>query len=204
MTTAYPLAWPDGWPRTPPHVRESGVGRFVRGGSIKRAWTFAEARDALVEELDRLRVSHIVISTNFPLRRDGLPMAGTRVDDQGVAVYFLRNKKPMAMACDRFTQAEFNMRSLTLAIEAMRQLDRHGGGIMTERAFSGFAALPAPTEKRTWHVVLGISATATPDEIRAAHRAKVADAHPDRGGTDADMAEINVARDEGLRARALT
>ena len=48
------------------------------------------------------------------------------------------------MACDRFDNAAANMRSLGLAIEAMRQLERHGVGTMMERAFTGFVALPAP------------------------------------------------------------
>jgi hypothetical protein len=50
----------------------------------------------------------------------------------------------MTMACDRFDNAAANMRSLGLAIEAMRQLERHGGGAMMEKAFSGFVALPPP------------------------------------------------------------
>jgi hypothetical protein len=40
-----------------------------------------------------------------------------------------------------------NMRSLALAIEGMRQVERHGGGFMLERAFTCFLAIAPPTGK---------------------------------------------------------
>jgi hypothetical protein len=43
--------------------------------------------------------------------------------------------------------------------------------------------------------VIGVSATATPEEIDQAFREKASNAHPDRGGTDAAMAELLQARD---------
>jgi hypothetical protein len=43
--------------------------------------------------------------------------------------------------------------------------------------------------------ILGVSAQATPSEIRAAYRAKMARAHPDRGGTHAEAARLTAARD---------
>jgi len=49
--------------------------------------------------------------------------------------------------------------------------------------------------------VLGVGATADADAIRAAHRRKVADAHPDRGGSAALTREVNAARDLLLRGR---
>ena len=47
--------------------------------------------------------------------------------------------------------------------------------------------------------VLGVSQTATADEIRAAYRAKMARAHPDRGGTHAEAARLAAARDRLLK-----
>jgi hypothetical protein len=67
---------------------------------------------------------------------------GRQVGDLGLAIYFVLNGRPLAMACDCFDIAAANMRLPGLAIEAMRRLERHGGGAMMERAFSGFAALP--------------------------------------------------------------
>lgn len=46
---------------------------------------------------------------------------------------------------------------------------------------------------------LGVGATAGAEDIRAAYLKRAATAHPDRGGTDAAMQELNAARDLLLR-----
>lgn len=206
MTTAYPLHWPDGWPRTPPEAREDGRYRFRKpndrrtrpGDPLTRFWTFAEARNSLLTELRLISSGGApIISSNFR-SNSGIPIEeDRRPADQGIAIYFQLNGKPYVMACDRFTRAEENMRSLALALEAMRQLERHGGGFMMERAFEGFSALPPPA---TCWEILGIQPNASEAEILAAYRRKAMQAHPDQGGSDAAMAELNRARDEALRA----
>lgn len=55
---------------------------------------------------------------------------------------------------------------------------------------------PRDSEARA---MLGVSINATPDEIRAAYRAKIALAHPDRGGNHADAARLTAARDRLLK-----
>lgn len=200
MTTAYPLQWPEGWTRTPAH-QQQGIYRFGStdrsNGYQRKLPTFASARDRLIAELERLGARHVVISSNFQLNQSGLP-SGNRATphDQGIAVYFEMNGRPMVMANDRYEKAAGNLTSLALGIEAMRQLDRHGGGQMMERAFSGFAALP-PSGPDCW-TVLGLKPGASADHIKAAHRRKVAEAHPDTGGSHAAMSELNAARDEAL------
>lgn len=101
--TAYPLAWPPGWPRTKPEHREDSRYRFkTASGPV----SFEKARSQLAEELDLLRAFHIVLSTNIPLRLDGQPRsdaARTRMEDPGVAVYFTLHNRPMVMAQDRYT-----------------------------------------------------------------------------------------------------
>lgn len=227
MTTdtaeAYPLSWPEGWPRTPSTKRDPGnqfgtmttVHSTHGSGSWKARRPIApdRARRLLRDELDRLGAKHIVLSTNVPLRQDGemrADKADRRLEDPGVAVYFLLKGKQMVMAQDSFVGVAANMRSLGLAIEALRQLDRHGGGTMMERAFAGFTALPSPDghrAKRPWWLVLNYGADEearadlTVDEVEARYRALAKKRHPDvDGGSDELMAELNEARDDAVKA----
>jgi DnaJ-class molecular chaperone len=77
----------------------------------------------------------------------------------------------------------------------MRQLERHGGGALMDRAFTGFVALPRP--KSCWEI-LGVMQGASRDEINHAYRGRAKEAHPDNGGSNNAMAELNKARDEAL------
>lgn len=185
---AYPLQWPEGWPRTREWSRENDD-RF--GGQNKLQ--MGKARDQLLAELQKLGARNVVISSNLMLRQDGLPYASQKqVSDPGVAVYFTLKNRSLVMARDRFKTAAGNIRSLTLAIEAMRQLERHGGSIMMERAFHGFAAIAPPDWKKPWREVFGVK----PDwrgDITALYREKAKNRHPDSGGSDSLMAELNVA-----------
>jgi hypothetical protein len=198
---AFPLQWPDGWSRTSASRRESGH-QFKQLDQVKGCRigvTFAGARDALYEELRRLDARHVVISTNHRPGSDGVPIESRwTVPDDGVAVYFTLKGKPLTMACDRFDNAAANMRSLGLAIEAMRQLERHGGGAMMERAFAGFAALPPP--RRSHWDVLGLDPGADTEAIERAFRVRARECHPDAGGSHGAMAELNAAREQALRA----
>lgn len=197
-TEAYPLQWPEGWPRTPSHAQESDR-RF--GGAIY-ALTVARTRDQLIAELERLGARDVVISSNVALRQDGLPYADQRrLNDPGVAVYFTLRKRPLVMARDAYFSVAGNLRSLTLAIEAMRTLERHGGSTMMERAFTGFAAIAPPDWKKPWREVFGVKQDWRGD-LTTLYREKAKLRHPDNGGSDTIMAELNVAYDEAKRELA--
>jgi hypothetical protein len=74
-----------------------------------------------MDELRLLGATDIVVSTNVPLRRDGIPYAESgHLEDPGIAVWFTYNKKPMVMARDQFVSVAGNLRSLTLALSGMR------------------------------------------------------------------------------------
>ena len=195
MTEAYPLRWPQGWPRTPYHQRQSD-NKFrgpIYGG---RELTVARTLGQLRHELELLRAKDIIVSSNLRLRQDGWPTSNNRlIDDPGVAVYFALKKRPLVMARDAYMTVAGNIRSLGLAIEAMRQLERHGGDKMMERAFTGFVAIAPPDWKKPWREVFSVKPDWSGD-IKSLYREKAKQRHSDAGGDDTLMAELNVAYDE--------
>jgi hypothetical protein len=200
MVASYPLHWPDGWLRTPPEARQERRYRPGRAYSDRRSfWTFAEARVTLMEELDLLGARNVVISSNYELRRDGRPRAGGRTpEDGGVAVYFNLEGRPTVLACDRHGWAAENLRAIAMAVKALSLVERHGGGVIFERSMRGFATRAGNGE---WWSVLRVAETATREEIESAFRELARAHHPDRGGSQEKMAELNGARERALRDR---
>ena len=192
---AYPLTWPQGWPRKQSYQRSRA--KFSTSG---RVLSVMDGIQRVLLELERLGVKRddLVISTDIPTRLDGLPRSDRTVTDPGVAVYWLKGKATRCMAIDRYDRVADNLAAIAATLEAMRAIERHGGAEILDRAFTGFAALPAPEQ---WWQVLGVAENATGEEIDAAWRRLAARHHPDRGGDSAQMARINTARDQGL-ARA--
>lgn len=186
MTEAYPLAWPIGRPRTKRPERS----RFDV--------TFARARDELFRELDLMGARYAVLSTNISLRRDGLPYANQpEPDDRGAAIYFEWKSRQMCFACDRWDRTRDNIQAIRHTISALRGIERWGTGDMLAAAFVGFEALPPPSEKGWWDV-LGVARNADRDTIKTAFREKAMERHPDSGGTNTMMAELNLAYREAM------
>lgn len=204
---AYPLAWPDGWKRTPAVSRvRAQFSRRERqysqtGGSWtrKRDLSVSDAISRVLAELERLGVDcqDVVSSTNVPTRLDGLPRSGAAApSDPGAAVYWRtrRDQAPKVMAIDRYDRVADNLAAIAATLEAMRAIERHGGAQILDRVFTGFAALPAPDAAKAWREVLGIPPDVHDlDRVRAAYRTLAQAAHPDRGGSHEQMAEINAA-----------
>lgn len=205
MAEAYPLAWPDGWPRKTGHM---GIGPF--------SVTSEKAYQSLMHELALLGARNIVVSSNLPVsKRFGTPLMGEDGGnmDWGVAVYFTLNGRQMVMAQDIYSRVWANMRSLALAVAAMRALERHGGGTMMQRAFEGFTALPPPGggttyQKRPWRELLEMTEQHFQDLPKDAqlmlaegrYKRLAREAHPDNGGDPQLMAELNLAIDDAREA----
>jgi hypothetical protein len=195
LLEAYPLTWPTDQTRTPRSQRERG--RFEVG--------FGRARDELLAELGRMGAREIIISSNVPLRRDGLPFADAREpEDPGVAVYFTHGKRQLVIACDSYSSVRANLRAVGATVEALRAIQRHGATSMLERAFTGFAALPPKGgTERPWWEVLGVTEHAPADVVKAAYRRLAAEHHPDRGGDQDKMAQLNRAYETAQARRML-
>lgn len=193
MALAYPLRWPEGYPRRKPFQREHA--RF-------KIESFARARDQVLSELRLLGARYVVLSTNVPVyERKGngydepelVPYANLREpDDPGVAVYFDLDKEQRVIPCDRWHRTKDNMLAVARTVEAMRGIDRWGTGEMMKRAFSAFAALPPPAS--AWRDVFGLHSVGTTlEQVKQVYRDMAFRAHPDRGGSQEAMATLNVA-----------
>lgn len=204
MTDAYPLQWPENKARTPDHKRERA--RFGAQTKTEHKWsdgrtttwlgrrqlTVSDALARLREELKRLGATYPVISTNVPLRNDGLPRSGAKEpDDPGVAVYFQLDDVNHCMPCDKWGRVADNLAAVAKHIEALRAITRYGVQD-TNEAFSGFLALPSHAA-RGWWAVLGVPVNAPPDQVDAAYVRERAKAHPDRGGSSERFIEVQNA-----------
>jgi hypothetical protein len=179
---AFPLCWPDGWLRT----KSRKYAQFKQ--------TVATASANLMSELDRMGARRVILSTNVPVKRDGTPYANQRPvgGDDAAAVYFERKGKPMCMACDQYFGLENNIQALAKSIEALRGLERWGSTDLLDRAFTGFAALPAPDAPKPWYAVMGLEASASRQEVEAKYRELAYALHPDNCDTGSHEAFVEL------------
>lgn len=189
MTDAYPLAWPAGQPRTKNPV------------DSKFQATVPQALQFVHDELRRFGkdtgkpVKNLVLSSNVTL-------TSHNPSDGGVAAYFQWDGLDCCIAVDRYKRVRENLQAIGRVIEADRAKMRHGGLNIVRAAFRGYAALPPPSDGKPWHVVLGVDEGGALVTARAAYKRLAAQCHPDAGGSDERMAEVNRAWDEAQRALA--
>ncbi len=140
-----------------------------------------------------------MLSSNVELRLDG-QVRSSRSDpsDPGVAVYFRLRDRSTVMPCDAYTTVADNIAAIAAVIEALRAQERHRVGTL-EQMFTGFQAIRGPGLK-PWREVLGYRAdqAVTRGMVEAKRRELAKRHHPDAGGSDAAMAEINAAAEAAL------
>lgn len=154
--TRYPLAWPDGWHRTPAHQRKRATfGRKeTRPGNSWKSHARLTVNDAtcrVLAELERLGVvrdDDIIISTMIRVRLDGRPRSGEpEPQDPGVAVYWERpGEPPRCMAIDLYDRVADNLAAVAATLYAMRAIERHGGAAILDRAFTDVQCHPERLE----------------------------------------------------------
>jgi len=191
---AYPLQWPEGWPRTEAWRREKNSQFKV---------TVGKAIEELYSELERLGAKNVVMSSNLSLTQAMRPYAKQeKINDPGIAVYFTLKGKQLVMARDLYQDWRDNIRSLGLAVDAFRSLHRHGGAHMMERAFTGFTAIEhSPSTKRPWREVLNCANDERNlNAVKENYRRAASKHHEDKpGGSKEKMIEINLAWEEAQR-----
>lgn len=198
LEPGYPLAWPQGRPRT----RKPAPALFRKDG---RRLTLTTARARLVEQVNMLtqrgqpwRVRSMVLSTNIRFT-----LAGTRdqnvsrrdPDDAGVAFYFELDGRPHVLACDRWDTVYDNIAAIAAHIEALRGQERWGVADLRQ-AFAGHVALPPPgaSSGRPWWKVLGLPGPdVSRNDVDVMYRRLAAKRHPDAGGTREQWDELAAA-----------
>jgi hypothetical protein len=152
----------------------------------------------------------IVISTNIPVKKDGMPYSTYRTpEDPGVAVYFNLKGVPHVLACDKWKNIEDNMWAIAKHIEALRGQERWGVGNL-EQAFAGFKALPesfASSIPDPWWRILGFSDiedVTSESSVNEAYKILSKKYHPDiPGGSHEKMQQLNLAKEKALKFLAL-
>ena len=188
--TAYPLTWPDGWKRTSYRQRS------------KSKTTFGRVRDELLHEIKLMRGSKTILSTNIPLRNDGLPYSNLREPtDPGVAVYFEFKGKRMVFACDKWKTATENAWAIKKTIEALRGIERWGASDMMERAFTGLPPGKSHVEETWWEIFGFDRPTTNVDQIKARRNELARKYHPDIGeqANPHMMTKINWAYEQATK-----
>lgn len=202
--TPYPLRWPAGRARTASTRRKGGKFRTAGERSCRgyglQALSVADALERLQREFDLIGARFPVVSSNIETRLDGRPRSGQKEPgDSGVAVYFQLRGRPYCLPCDTYFRVADNIAAIAAHIEATRAIKRHGVATV-EEMFAGFQALPAPAAI-DWRQVLELhrESVITRAMIEAAYRRLARERHPDIGGSDRMMADLNAARDAALR-----
>ena len=184
MTQAYPLHWPKEWPRT--HRVSSSQFRTSISGALNNV---QESMRKFGADSGR-KIENMVISSNVTLGEQ-------RPADSGVAVYFTWDGISTCIAVDRYKKVEENLQAIHHCIEAERTKLRHGGLNLVRAAFRGYAALPPPGATKPWRQVLGECHTLS--EANGAYKTLARRLHPDNGGSDAAMADLNAAIEQARK-----
>lgn len=199
--SAYPLTWPAHRPRRHPNSRVRGDFKETIDGKT-RPVGLNTAFERVVAEVGRLGGIYPLLSTNVELRQDGVPRRDRAPPhDPGACVYFQLAGKPYALACDTYTSVAQNIAAIANHIDTLRRQERYGVATAAE-SLQAFQALPAPGAAREWWQILDVPRSASLADAEAAYRRKARAHHPDAGGSDASMAELNGAREAARKALA--
>lgn len=179
---AYPLTWPSGFPRA--ERRLGGAFKTSLAGALDNV----ESSLRMFSTDSEKKIEGLVISSNVTLGQQ-------RPVDPGVAVWFVWDGIQVCIPIDRYAKVEANLQAIHHVIEARRTELRHGGLAIVRATFTGFRALPAPgnTTGRSWREVLEAEQGDDLAAVKARYRKLSSTRHPDKGGSEEAMSELNWA-----------
>jgi hypothetical protein len=114
-------------------------------------------------------------------------------------VEFWLNGKKQEMACSKSWEYAQNLHALWSIIQALRRAYQRG--ILEELASAAIAMLPPGDQHRDPYEVLGVRPDAPMSVIKASYRALSNAAHPDKGGSEGQMKELNDALEQVQKER---
>lgn len=164
-----------------------------------------QAQRFLRSEISRLGGTNLIVSTNIPIRQDGLLYSDwmkRKIDDPGVAIYFKYNGKEISMCCDQYLSVWENIYALGKGVEALRGMERWGVSEFLDRAFTGFKELPYSTEAVAigWWKILEVSHDASKEQVIDAYRTLSKKYHPDnqKTGNSEKFIQVKAAYDQAM------
>jgi hypothetical protein len=189
--TAYPLTWPEMFPRS--RTRKKSAFRTSLAGALENV---SKSLEAFGRESGK-RVSDIILSSNVSL-------GNNKPADPGIAVWFSWDGMTICIPVDCYEKPEENLQAIHHILEARRTELRHGTLQLVKATMTGFKALPPPPgskPKRPWWEVLDFPTGTNPtrEGIEARYKMLAKERHPDAGGTQEAMAELNAAKVEALK-----
>lgn len=191
------LDWPDAFERTDPSDREPYSGGF----RVTRSVAFGNVLDEL-RGWDGVTDVQLDSGAEHQKRNPNKPYANASYDDPGVVVRFTKEGEQLAAACDRWDNPRDNAQDLYHFLHETRMQEQRG----TVTAESEYEKLRLPSGDEDAvaaaappaHVVLGVDADASEDEIVKAWREKMKVAHPDQGGSEEEVERVTEAKEAML------
>lgn len=202
------LAWPKDVKRTLVSERRTSTtfrsgGRPINAPSAERR--LIDTLDAFTPRGHNYRTWGIEIAADWEVGKLGGFLADGgrgRSGDPAVVLSFILDRKALTLPCDRYDTVAGNLAAIAAHLDAVRGIERWGVATV-HQLLSAHAALPrnAGGEGRAWWEVLEVAPIASPTDVESAYRRLARQRHPDNGGSDAAMAELNLARDEWRASR---
>ena len=142
----WPLIWPNDALITPassqihaPHFTRKGTG----SGTRPRA-------KELLASLYGMGAEDIMVTVSASIGAGGFPLEGQNKDDaSGVAAYFTHESRYHVIHCDKYVTLRENMRALTITINAIKTVIKHGNVNTARKILIGFARFKATQDKRS-------------------------------------------------------
>lgn len=121
-----------------------------------------------------------------------LNLGGYTRHENAVTVRFTKRDREVVLSLDTQDTPASNLRALYLCIDAMRMLDVRGVGEVAATAYAQLAGPTGPAERDPYEV-MGLRPDADLAIVEAVYRSLAKSRHPDNGGSEASMVELNKA-----------